>query len=202
MKPIGVMLLLAPKMSASCRKPARRRHFHSWWLWDRAWSNKNNLLCLGWTSPFALSCILNCSVEGDVWGGFKSCDFSGPALVKLKKKLDECFGLWHARCRQCSFSLSGQYISHNGPCWCRSPWINVLWVSQPHPACPIRGERLNTQDLARGLKPSSGFVARCCSNESGGCQSVREVTSLKVNPKCFAAIFSACFRAASGKQPE
>lgn len=35
-------------------------------------------------SPFALSCILNCSVERDVWGELKSCDFSG--LVKLKKK--------------------------------------------------------------------------------------------------------------------
>lgn len=83
--------------------------------------------------------------------------------------------------------------------WCRSPWINVLWVSQPRPASPTGEERLNTQDLARGLKPSSGFVAQCCSNASGDAKASVKWPLWRWTQNVLRAIFSAkfcssCFR--------
>lgn len=158
-------------------------------------ANKNNLLRLDWTSPFALRRVLNCSVERDVWGKLTSCDFTAPALVMSNRKKRR-----NALASDMPDAVSARLaaadrISHYSPCWCRSPWINVLWVSQPRPTRPIRGETLNTQDLARGLKPWLGFVAAVRAEKP----KPREVTSLKVNPECFAAIFSAkfslsCFR--------
>lgn len=109
------------RLSPSCRKPVKStHHFQSWWLYNRAGSNKNNLLRTTFYPELFLK--LQCW-EICVGNTCTSASSDQPTVFKEKWKINslkmcQCID----KCCQCFFIHSGAHISHYSACSWGSPW--------------------------------------------------------------------------------